>query len=162
MSLQLLHEKGLPYSLYDVYRLLYDRSRILELKRYEQKLQHKSITLSDIDYMGGHEFEEFLLLDFLPKLGYRVEQKKKSHDQGLDLLLERKGEKIACQVKRFQKPVSNKAIQEAISARECYRCQRALVITNSTFTTSAKQLAARCNVELWDRDVLEEKIKRVM
>ena len=108
--------------------------------------------------MDGHEFETFLV-DFFIKLGYRVERRKKSHEQGLDLLLERHGERICCQAKRNKKPVGNKAIQEVIAAREYYGCQRALVVTNSIFTLSAKKLAKRCNVELWDRDVLKEKLK---
>lgn len=158
---QLLQEKGFQYSTYDINRLCYDRSRILELNRFEQSLQQKSMALSDIDTMSGHEFEEFLV-DLFTRLGYRVERRKKSHEQGLDLLLERHGEKIACQVKRHKKPVGNRAIQEVISARDYYRCQRALVITNSTFTLPAKQLAQRCNVELWDRTVLGEKFKILM
>jgi len=156
--LKLLQEQGFPYSLINIIRLCNDRSRFLKLKRFEQSLQQKSTSLSDIDTMDGHEFEAFLV-DFFIKLGYRVERRKKSHEQGLDLLLERHGERIACQVKRNRKPVGNKAIQEVIAAREYYRCQRALVITNSIFTLSAKRLAQRCNVELWDRDVLKEKLK---
>jgi len=157
---KLLLEQGFTYYICDVDRLCHDRSRARELKRFEQSLQ-KSTTFSDIDTMTGYEFEDFLVTLFT-KQGYRVEKKKKSHEQGLDFLLERPGEKIACQVKRFKKPVGNKAVQQATSAKLFYGCDAALVITNSNFTTPAKQLTARCNVELWDRNVLEEKIKRVM
>lgn len=156
--LKLLQEKGFAYSLYHIIRLCNDRNGLLKLQRFEQSLQQKSTTLFDIDVMDGHEFEEFLF-DLFTRLGYQVERKKKSGEQGLDLLLERHGERIACQVKRRKKPVGNKAIQEVIAARENYRCQRALVVTNSTFTLPAKQLAARCNIELWNREVIKEKIK---
>jgi HJR/Mrr/RecB family endonuclease len=65
-------------------------------------------------------------------------------------------------VKRYNKPVGNKAVQEANAAQIYYRCYRALVVTNSSFTTPAKQLAERCKVELWDRKKLKEKIKTIM
>jgi HJR/Mrr/RecB family endonuclease len=106
-------------------------------------------------------FEDFLV-NLFTKLGYTVERRKRSHEQGLDLLLLRHEERIAVQVKSYGKPVGNRAIQEANAARVYYRCQRALVVTNSCFTTSAKQLAERCNVELWDRKKLKEKIKTIM
>ena len=148
--LKLLQQQGFAYSLINIIQLCNDRSRFLKLKRFEQSLQQKSTSLSDIDTMDGHEFETFLV-DFVIKLGYRVERRKKSHEQGLDLLLERRDERIACQVKRNKKPVGNKAVQETTSAKLFYGCDSALVITNNFFTRDAKQLAEKCNVQLWDR-----------
>jgi HJR/Mrr/RecB family endonuclease len=112
--------------------------------------------------MTGYEFEDFIV-DLFIKLGYVVVKKRKrSHEQGLDLLLLKNGVRIAVQVKRYKRPVGNRGIQQAISACVYYQCQRAIVVTNSTFTTPAKQLATRSgNIELWDREVIKEKIKRV-
>ena len=156
----LLQEHGFNYDSCDVDQICHERARALDLTRFERSLREKKPDiLTEIDTMTGHEFEDFLI-NLLPRLGYRVEQKKKSREQGLDLLLERYGEKIACQVKRKKTPVSNDAIQEVIAARDYYRCQRALVITNSRFTSSAKQLAERCHVELWDRKKLKEQIEK--
>ncbi len=158
----LLQEQGFTYYTCDVDQLCHERTRVREQARFERSLREKKPDIfTEIDSMTGHEFEDFLI-DLLTRLGYRVEQKKKSHEQGLDLLLERHGEKIACQVKRYKRPVRNKAIQEVIAARDYYRCQSALVITNSRFTTAAKQLAERCHVELWDRKKLKEQIKTLM
>ena len=100
--------------------------------------------------MTGYEFEDFLV-DPFTKLGYTVEQRKKSHEQGLDLLLLRYGERTAMQVKCYSNPVGNKAIQEVNTARMYYHFQGTLVVTNASFTTPAKELAERCDVELWDR-----------
>jgi len=159
---QILLENGHTYYVCDVDRLVHERTKALELKRFEHSLHKKKSTkLSDIDTMTGYEFEDFLV-DLFRKLGYSVERRKRSHEQGLDFLLERHGERIACQVKRHSKPVGNRAVQEANAARDYYRCHRALVVTNSGFTTPAKQLAERCNVELWDRKTLKEKIKTIM
>jgi HJR/Mrr/RecB family endonuclease len=156
----LLLEHGFNYYLCDVDQLCHQRTRARELARFERSLQEKKPDiLTEIDSMTGYEFEDFLI-DLFTRLGHRVEQRKRSHEQGLDFLLERQGEKIACQVKRYTKPVGNKAIQEANAARDYYRCQRALVITNSIFTKSAIQLAERCKVELWDRNKLKELIEK--
>ena len=159
---KLLLENGHNYYVCDVDQLIHERTRAPELKRFEQSLHKKNSTkLSDIDTMTGYEFEDFLI-DLFTKMGYSVERRKQTHEQGLDLLLTRYGEKTAVQVKRYNKPVGNKAVQEANAARDFYRCHRALVVTNSRFTIPAKQLAERCNVELWDRKILKEKIKTIL
>src|SRR5271154_5641175 len=46
----------------------------------------------------------------------------------------------------------------ATGARPYYRAQKALVITNRTFTPQACRLAKAADVELWDRSVLVEKL----
>jgi Restriction endonuclease len=159
---QMLQEQGFNYYDCDVDRLCHDRQRAQDLTRFEQSLgEKKPISISDIDAMTGHEFEDFLEEYFL-KTGYLVEKRKRSHEQGLDLLIERHGERIAVQAKRRSKPVSNKAVQEALAARHFYSLTRALVVTNSYFTLSAQQLAERSKVELWDRETLKEKIKKIL
>jgi HJR/Mrr/RecB family endonuclease len=158
----LLLENGFTYYLCDVDQLCHERTRARDLVRFERSLREKKPDiLTEIDSMTGHEFEDFLI-DLFTRLGYRVERKKSSHEQGLDFLLERPGERIACQVKRYNEPVGNKAVQQALAARDYYKCHKALVVTNNRFTTSAKQLAERCNVELWDRNKLKELIKKRM
>ncbi|VVB62000.1 Restriction endonuclease [uncultured archaeon] len=160
LSNMLLEHRHIYY-VCDVDQLCHNQIRALELARFERSLREKKPEkFSEIDTMTGHEFEEFLI-DLFTKMGYSVERKKQTHEQGLDLLLTRYGEKTAVQVKRYNKPVGNKAVQEANAARVYYRCQRALVVTNSRFTSSAKQLAERCDVELWDRKQLKEKIKTI-
>jgi hypothetical protein len=155
----LLQEQGFTYYTCDVDQLCHERTRVRDQARFERSLREKKPDIfTEIDSMTGHEFEDFLI-DLFTRLGYRVERNKISHEQGLDFLLERHGERIACQVKRYNKSVGNKAVQQVLAAKDYYRCHKALVVTNTRFTTSAKQLAERCNVELWDRKKLKEKIK---
>ena len=59
--------------------------------------------------------------------------------------------KIVVQCKNYKEKVGVRAVQEVIAARQYYRAERAAVATNSTFTRQAKQLAKKCNVELWER-----------
>jgi HJR/Mrr/RecB family endonuclease len=96
----LLLENGFNYYVCDVDRLYHERSKILELARFEHSLQEKKpITLSTIDTMTGYEFEDFLVTIFT-KSGYTVERRTRSHEQGLDFLLLQHGERTAVQVKR--------------------------------------------------------------
>lgn len=59
--------------------------------------------------------------------------------------------KIVVQCKNYKDKVGVRAVQEVIAARQYYKAGRAAVATNSTFTKQAKQLAKKCNVELWER-----------
>ena len=78
----------------------------------------------------------------------------KPGDQGADLIIWRGGEKTACQLKRQAKDVSNKAVQEAVTAREYYGCHHAMVVTNRSFTKGAKDAADRTRCQLIERQQL--------
>ncbi|MBH0229536.1 restriction endonuclease [Halobacillus yeomjeoni] len=120
--------------------------------------EHKSIvSLTDINLMSGHEFEKLVAILF-QKLGYSVEITKAVGDQGVDLIVEKDGRKYGVQTKCYSKPVSNKAIQEIVAGIKYYNLDRAIVVTNNTYTKSALNLAERNNVLLWDGAILEEKI----
>jgi restriction system protein len=47
---------------------------------------------------------------------------------------------------------------EAVAGMKYYNANKCMVITNSTFTKSAQELAKVNNVELWDRQILKEKL----
>jgi len=53
------------------------------------------------------------------------------------------------------------AIQEAVAGMNHYRLDKAIVITNNFFTTSARQLAQSNSIILWDRAILKEKSDEV-
>lgn len=112
-------------------------------------------TLDEVDNMNGHEFEEFVAAVLLG-CGYEIEEvTRKSGDYGADIIAVANDEKIAIQCKRYQKPVGVKAVQEVISAMKHYDCERAVVITNSTYTSQAFTLAMDNEVvQLWDRSDL--------
>ena len=100
--------------------------------------------------MNGYEYESFCA-EYLQSLGfYNVEVTKSSGDQGVDITGYKNGEKYAVQCKYYNSPVGNKAVQEIYSGKAFYGCQRAVVITNNTFTPHAIELANKLNVELWN------------
>lgn len=105
--------------------------------------------------MTGEEFENCLKYNF-EALGYKADTTAKSHDYGADLILRGARKKIVVQVKRYSGKVGIKSVQEVIGAMAYYKAQKGYVVTNNYFTKSAKELAARSNVELWDRNTIIE------
>jgi restriction system protein len=107
--------------------------------------------------MDGTTFEAFLGTVFR-RLGYAVEATRQHGDYGADLVVARNATRTAVQAKRWSKPVGVKAIQEVVAARGYYGCDDALVVTNRGFTRPARHLAQANKVQLWDRDVLVERM----
>ncbi len=110
-----------------------------------------SISIDEIDILSGEEFEDLLSIYF-KSLGLKVTKTKRSHDYGADLLVQSKSELIAIQCKLYYKrTVSNSAVQEIASAKDFYSADKAVVITNSTFTKPAEILANKIGVHLINR-----------
>lgn len=124
----------------------------------EIKESHYSI--DDIDIMNGSEFENFIGSMF-SKMGYSAEVTKHSGDQGIDVIAEKNGKKVGIQAKCYSNSVGNSAIQEAVAGKNYYKCDRVIVVTNNTFTSSAIDLAKVNDVILWDRSILKEKISEL-
>lgn len=102
-----------------------------------------------IPEMTGVEFEVYLGR-LLRNQGYETAGTPASHDQGADLILHKEGRRVVVQAKRWAGPVGNKAVQETIAAKMFYKADDAWLVTNSTFTKSARQLAGQCEVRLVD------------
>lgn len=109
--------------------------------------------LLEIDKMSGTDFEIFLEGMFI-RLGYKVERVGKMADFGADLIIEKDGIRIAVQAKRWNNPVNVKAIQEINTAQAHYNATKAIVVTNSRFTSNATKLARENKVELINRQRL--------
>jgi len=107
--------------------------------------------IAELDKLDGEDFEKYLALLFR-KLGYHVKRTPYQGDYGADLVLEKAGIKTVVQAKRHTRSVGVKAIQEAVTAKEYYKCNAAMVVTNSYYSQQAQKLAKANHVELWDRD----------
>jgi len=99
--------------------------------------------------MSGAEFEQ-LMAHLFRSRGYKAQMTKASGDQGMDLLLNKDGRRMAVQLKRYSKPVGNRAVQEALSAMAFYKTQEAWVVATSSFTRGAAELANGTGVRLID------------
>lgn len=116
--------------------------------------------IESIDLMSGSEFEQFITYMF-NQMGYKASNTKLSGDQGIDVIAEKGNSKIAIQTKCYSQPVGNHAIMEAVAGAKYYNANKCMVITNSTFTKSARELAKSNNVVLWDRQILKEKLEQI-
>lgn len=103
------------------------------------------------EIMDGLQFEH-RCAELLRYRGFhKVTVTKGSCDQGIDILAQKNGTKYGIQCKYYSYPVGNKAIQEAYAGADFYDCDAAMVMTNSTFTRQARELAEKLDVELWER-----------
>ena len=110
-------------------------------------------TIFDADKLSGNDFQDFMA-EILKANGYTdVRVTGKSGDQGGDILATKGEESLVIQAKRFSidRKVSNSAVQEALGAIGYYNANRGIVVTNSFFTSGAKELAKINNITLWDR-----------
>lgn len=118
----------------------------MHMKKYIEK-----ININNVDSLDGHEFEEFLFY-FFRSLGLKVSRTKKSKDYGADLVVNYDNKKIVIQCKLYYNhSVGNSAIQEINTAKNYYLADKGVVITNSYFSKSAKNLSTSADIVLIDR-----------
>lgn len=127
---------------------------------YDNKLMQKNVDDSEQncatldDSATGYEYEEYVL-KLLTRNGWEAICTKKSGDQGGDILANKMNIKIIVQCKKYSKPVGNKAVQEVHAAKSFYKANKAIVITNHSFTKQARQLAQNLHVTLInDADII--------
>lgn len=145
-------------------------ARQTEIKRQEevtlQKIQDENNFLSkagmtEIDQMNGETFERFVGLLY-QKMGYETHQTKASGDYGVDIVAEKGYQKLIIQAKRYTNKVGVSAVQEISAARNYYSVSRAAIVTNSTFTEPAQNLAKANGIALVDRLTLAKLIIQYM
>lgn len=111
--------------------------------------------ISYVDSLSGFEFEDFLK-ELLQSYGYTAEDLPYSNDYGADLIISKGNKKTVIQAKNYNGSVGNKAVQEVVSAKVYYKCDIAMVITNSYFTQNALKTAKESDVVMIDRDKLDK------
>ena len=84
--------------------------------------------------MDGYQFE-YQCAEILKRNGFsRVQVTQSSGDQGVDIIARKHRKKYGIQCKYYSYPVGNKAVQEAYAGANFYDCDKAMVMTNLTFT----------------------------
>ena len=100
--------------------------------------------------MTGIEYENWCA-QYLRQSGFaQIRKTKATGDQGIDLLARKNGLLFGFQCKYYQSHVGNEAVQQAYAGMKYYGCDRAVVMTNGEFTSSARELAEETGVVLWD------------
>lgn len=118
----------------------------------------RPLGISGVDEMNGTEFE-ILVQHLLTSQGYQVKRVGGKNDLGIDLIASNNRHKHAIQVKRWNTPVGMDAIRAAVAGKVHYQCDRAVVITNSSFSWRAKKLASANECALIDRNKLATHIR---
>ena len=80
---------------------------------------------------------------------------------GADVIAHKDNIKYVIQAKFYNGSVGNKAVQEVVASIGMYNADKGIVVTNSTFTSSAVELAQANNIELIDGEKIE-KFKKII
>lgn len=100
--------------------------------------------------MNGYEYEQKCAILLKAKGFSNIAVTQCSGDQGIDIIAYKAETKYGVQCKYYTGTVGNKAVQEAYAGAAYYGCATAMVITNSTLSKSASELAKELNVEVWE------------
>ena len=120
---------------------------------------YKSLTLAEIEKLNSRLFEAFAAALFT-KQGYQVYLTPFANDKGADVVAISPSVNYLIQAKQSQSSVSNDAIQEIVTSKNYYENIfsekfKLVVLTNSSFGSSATTLSESNNVEKIDRSKLE-------
>ena len=99
---------------------------------------------------------ELYLVNLFKELGYKVKHNGKSGDQGCDLVLKIGDYVYAVQAKYYTSKLGNTPVQEITGALKYYNANQGVVITNSSFTTGAEDLAKANDIILIDGEDLKK------
>lgn len=123
------------------------------LSSFVDEMIRKSGPPESVEIAGGNDYEAFCAAG-LKVSGWNVINKGGSGDQGVDLIAERNGYRVAIQCKFYSSPVGNAAVQEVIAGKTFESATHAAVVSNATFTTAARQLASSAGVLLLHHEQL--------
>lgn len=132
-------------------------SNSIDSKIVEDKVSKE---MNRISKLNGFQFEKYFG-QLLGNLGYsNIDVTQKSSDQGIDIVAEKNGIRYGFQCKHYQNKVGNKAIQEIYAGLAYYQLDKGVVVTTSSFTASAIDLAKKTNIGLYDYFDLKELVKK--
>jgi restriction system protein len=125
---------------------------VIKLRRLVRS-RHRKTMPTNIDAMSGLDFECYIA-DLLISHGFRIISLTERYDMGVDIVAEKDGQRWGIQVKRYSGLVKAAAVRQVVTALKFYNCERAMVITNSTYSKVARQLAESNDCVLIDRPQL--------
>lgn len=103
-----------------------------------------------VDRMDGVEFEKYVA-ELLRRNGFHNLSFTERYDYGVDIIAAKDGVRWGIQAKRYSSTVGADAIRQVVTGLRIYGCDKAMVITNSTYSGFAKKLAAGNDCVLIDR-----------
>jgi len=124
------------------------------------KAQQLVQRLEAVRLMSGTQFELFVA-DLFRAMGHNARVLGGSGDQGVDVILDYQGERVAVQCKNYAKAVGNKPVQEVYAGSRYHGCNSAWVVAPAGFTKGAEELARRVGVTLYDARAIKTWINRI-
>lgn len=107
----------------------------------------------DVDTMSGLSFEHYVA-KLLRANGFHDVTLTETYDFGVDIIAEKDGVRWGIQTKCYAGMVKADAVRQVVTGLKLYGCDRAMVITNSAYSKTARQLAGANDCVLVDRTAL--------
>lgn len=114
--------------------------KILRISIERRRMIRVARSNTPIDSMNWQEFE-YYVADWLAKQGYTDVRLTEYYDLGVDIVAKKDGITWGVQVKHYKNLVGIEAVRQVVVALKKYKCDRAMVVTNSTFSRPAIELA---------------------
>ncbi|MDV2686333.1 restriction endonuclease [Alkalihalophilus lindianensis] len=128
-----------------------------QLRIAEQRIS----SAREIEGMNHHQFK-LLLIPLFQKQGYSVTRIKHSNDQGVHLIVRKRGTKAIVHAKLSQTEVQAKVVRELNHLKGQYKANQVIVVTNHQFTKEAQQYATASKTILMGYDTLDAMIQVFM
>ncbi len=130
----------------------------LLVQRLDARLVHfdpdRTVSIAHVDAMNTDDFEKFLAALFRIA-GFEIDEARPGGDRGSVMFGTQFGKRVVIHAISESASVAVAAVQDAISARNVYACDDAIVVTNAYFTKSATDLANAAAIRLIDRVELQ-------
>jgi HJR/Mrr/RecB family endonuclease len=119
-----------------------------------------SLEFEAVRSMSGAQFEVFTA-DLFRAMGHQAVVLGGAGDQGVDVIVNPRGERLAVQCKNHNRPVGNRPVQEVYAGAQHHRCVEACVVAPAGYTSGAIALARSTGVSLYDADTVRQWIRKV-
>jgi|SRR5215217_422602 len=119
-----------------------------------------SLRFEAVRSMSGAQFEVFTA-DLFRAMGHRAVVLGGEGDQGVDVIVNRRGERVAVQCKNHRKPVGNRPVQEVFAGARYHGCVEACVVAPAGYTSGAVALARSTDDSLFDANSVYQWIRKV-
>ena len=110
--------------------------------------------------MDGAQFE-FFVADLFRAMGHPAVVCGGVGDQGVDIIVNLRGGRVAVQCKNYSGPVGNRPVQEVYAGARHHRCAEAWVVAPAGYTRGALDLAKSTGVSLHDARTIRQWIVKV-
>jgi restriction system protein len=110
--------------------------------------------------MSGPQFENFVA-DLFRAMGHGATMLGGAGDQGVDIVVSYRGERVAVQCKNYRRAVGNKPVQEVFAGARHHGCKQAWVVAPAGYTRGAYELASSTGVSLYDASSIGQWIRQV-